>query len=147
MKDTIMFGVIIFGLIVWVGVYAYEIGYEWWRKRTINRQIASGVVPVDYSAVIREAATDRNNEVLAWGAPIDPKRAKKNADLLSLRTRVAIIRSDGFVAAQAARLKGEMFAQAISENPYPKGSGEAKQWARGFCQDRGHPPKSWMERA
>ncbi len=147
MKDTIMFGVITSGMVVWAGVYAYEIWYRWWRKRIITKQIADGIVPVDYSAAIREAATDRNNEVLAGGSLTDPVRDQRTAELLSMRTRVGLIRAEGFDAAREARGNKRSFAMAISDNPYPRGSGEAKQWARGFCQDGGHPPKEWMERA
>lgn len=144
MEDRIMFGIVIFGFVVWVAVYAYEIWFEWKRKKVLTQQIAAGIVPVDYSSMVREFATKQNNE--AMGFPTSEQETMFGA-LRALREKVGLIRAQGFDAARAAREKGEFFAQAISENPYEKGSGEAKQWARGFCQDGGHPPKAWMERA
>jgi len=142
MKDTILFGVIIFGIVMWVATYVGGIWWEWRRKKILYQTIRDGIVPADYSAAVREVATEVNDAALG-GAPEDGMERY----LMALRNKVALIRLSGFDVAREARLKGELFAQAIDTNPHEKGSGEAKQWARGFCQDGGHPPKGWMERA
>lgn len=143
-EDRIMFGVVIFGFVVWVGVYVYELWAEWKRKKILTQQIAAGVVPVEYSSMVREFATKQNNE--AMGFPTSEQEVMFAA-LRTLREKVSLIRAQGFDAAREARDNKRSFAMAIADNPYPKGSGEARQWARGFCQDGGHPPKAWMDRA
>lgn len=149
-NELIMYGLLGSGLIVWIASYVYQILYERHRKRVIDQQIRDNVVPVDYSAVIREVATDRNNEVLHQGI-LSPEQEEKAVNLERLRWHVAAIRVLGYDAAKRAEERGELFAFAIeTNNPYEKGSGEAKQWARGFCQGfgkGGHPPAGWMERA
>jgi len=143
----VFYGLIASITIGWVSSYVYGVLYERYRKRVLDQQVEAGIVPLDYSNAVRELATARNNEVLHQGGLPDSHQERQAVNLDRLRWRVSEIRVQGFDAARVARVKGEMFAQAIAENPYAKGSGEAKQWARGFCQDGGHPPKGWMERA
>lgn len=144
-NELIMYGLLGSGVIVWVASYVYEIWYKWNQKRVIDQQIKDGVVPLNYTAVVRATATERNNEVL--GGILTPEQEQKAVNLDRLRWKVSEIRVQGFDAARKAKDKGELFGQAIAMNPYEKGSGEAKQWARGFCQQGGHPPAGWMERA
>ena len=141
--EQIMFGLIFTGLFAWT----VWLAHEWWVARTrriLNQSIADGIVPVNYSKIVRMLATEQNAE--ACGFPTD-EQERRFGDLSALRKQVGLIRLAGFDAARAAKLKGELFEQAIAANPYEKRSGAAQQWARGFCQAGGHPPKGWMKRA
>ena len=142
MIDNIMFGITIVGMILWVGSYAYQ-AYKIHCERVIDKQIAEGVVPRNYSQVIRERATKVNNVSLAGTITHAQELAFQN--LGSIRLQVARIRCDGFDRARLAKENGELFIDAIETNPHPKGSGAAQQWARGFCQEGGNPPAGWME--
>ena len=133
MIDNIMFGITIAGMVLWVGSYAYQ-AYNIHKERVIDKQIDAGVVPRNYSQAIRVRATKINDDV--WGDALG---------LSSIRMLVAQIRVEGFDRARLAKDSGELFIDAIETNPYLKGSGEAQQWARGFCQEGGNPPAGWME--
>lgn len=140
MIDNIMFGITIAGMVLWVGSYAYQ-AYQIHLERVIDKQITDGVVPRNYSKAIRERATKVNNEVLGGAIA----QGQGLPELGSIRLIVAHIRVEGFDRARLAKENGELFIDAIETNPYDKGSGEAQQWARGFCQEGGNPPQGWME--
>lgn len=142
MIDNIMFGITIAGMVLWVGSYAYQ-AYHIHLERVIDKQIIDGVVPRNYSKAVRERATRENNEVL--GGSIGHEQELVSQNLGSIRLRVAQVRVEGFDRARLAKDNDELFIDAIETNPYPKGSGEAQQWARGFCQEGGNPPQGWME--
>lgn len=134
MNDLLLFGAFLSCGVLYVGYWAYQDWRETRRLRLLYKQIREGVVPRDYSKQIKAVARQHNTE---YGGP--------TAALQSLRYRVSLIRVEGFDRAQAAKNRGELFVDGIESNPYPKGSGEAQQWARGYCQEGGHPPKGWME--
>ena len=142
MIDNIMFGITIAGMVLWVGSYAYQ-AYNIHKERVIDKQIAEGVVPRNYSKAVRERAKAGNNVVL--GGTISHEQELAFQNLGSIRLQVARIRCDGFDRARLAKENGELFIDAIETNPHPKGSGAAQQWARGFCQEGGNPPAGWME--
>lgn len=144
MIDIIMYGLVGGGFTLWSAWAIYVVLAERRRKRILNQQIMDGVVPVDYSNVVREFATQQNVEACGFTTAAQEHRINR---LQALRMKVAHIRVEGFDAARQARVGKVLFETGISANPYEKGSGEAKQWARGFCQEACHPPKAWMERA
>jgi len=141
--DTIMFGLVAAGVVSWIAwaIIGTILGAR--RKRELYRQIEVGEVPVDYSAAVKEVATEQNNNILLRGA----ENEGRYIDLQSLRTKVARIRAAGYDAANRAREQGQSFERGLERNPYVKGSGSAKQWARGYCQLTGTHPKEWMQRA
>ena len=141
--DTIMFGLIAAGVLGWIGLAIAGYVNEKRRKRELYRQIEYGEVPVDYSAAIKEVATEQGASILLTGF----ENESRSKDLLDLRTKVARIRADGYDCAKEDEVQGGTFRQGIEDNPWPNGSGEAKQWARGYCQAYGAPPKEWMRRA
>ncbi|HDZ37799.1 MAG TPA: hypothetical protein ENH62_05880 [Marinobacter sp.] len=145
MKDQMMFGIVIFGFVAWVLVYAHEIWSEWRRKKFINQQIDDGVVPQNYSKVVKEWATRYDAEAMSPG--MTDEQDRRHGRLSHLRQTVGMIRARGFDEARRARQWGMSFNEAIADCPYEKGSGEAQQWTRGFCQESGVRPKEWMERA
>lgn len=140
--DIFMYTLIAIGSVIFAGWFVAT-ALEARRKRELHRQIKEGEVPVDYSAAVKEVATDQNNAILGAGVEHE-SRAK---DLYGLRMKVARIRADGYDAANRAREQGQSFEGGLERNPYVKGSGSAKQWARGYCQLTGTHPKEWMQRA
>lgn len=141
--DTIMYTIIGFGVAMWIAWVIIGTILEARRKRELYRQIEVGEVPVDYSAAIKEVATEQGASILLTGF----ENEGRSVDLLNLRTKVAYIRADGYDRAVEDADRGECFGCGIENNPHPQGSGEAKQWARGYCQLSGTHPKEWMERA
>jgi len=141
--DTIMFGIVGTAVIGWIAWAVTMALLERKRKRELYRQIEYGEVPVDYSAAIKEVATEQGASILLTGF----ENEGRAVDLLRLRTKVAHIRADGYDAASRAAKQGQSFEGGLERNPYVKGSGSAKQWARGYCQLTGTHPKEWMERA
>ena len=140
--DLIMFGMLAIGGVGFLGWIIATI-LERRRKRELYRKIEYGEVPVDYSAAIREVATEQGASILLTGF----ENEGRSKDLLSLRTKVARIRAEGYAAAVVHERGGIELWVGIRYSPYPIGSGEAKQWARGYCQASGTPPKEWMEQA
>lgn len=143
MDDLIMFLAVVAAAALAVGWHAVVYQIEVRRVRKLNQQIRDCVVPVDYNS-IAEVARQQNESVLH---PTQGPQDVSFGDLLALRTRVAYIRVEGYDTAKDEKAKGTLFIDAIEQNPYTKGSGEAKQWARGFCQAHGTQPKGWMELA
>lgn len=142
-EDTIMFSIIAVGVVAWIAWAIIGTIVEARRKRELHRQIEVGEIPVDYSAAIREVATDQNNAILGTGF----ENEQRSVDLHNLRMKVSIIRVNGYDWARDDMDGGIELSLGILQNPYVKGSGSAKQWARGYCQASGTPPKEWMERA
>ncbi len=140
--DFMMFGLLAIGLVGFAGWFIAVL-LEARRKRELYRKIRYGEVPVDYSAAIREVATDQNNAILKTG--FDDEGLSQ--DLYSIRTKVAYIRANGYDQAKDDVINGISMVFGIADCPHPKGSGEAKQWVRGYCQATGTQPKEWMDRA
>ncbi|MEE9366025.1 MAG: hypothetical protein V3W44_04985 [Dehalococcoidales bacterium] len=140
--DIFMYTLIAIGAVIFAGWFVAT-ALEARRKRELHRQIEEGEVPVDYSAAIKEVATDQNNAILGVGFEHE-SRAK---DLYGLRMKVAHIRANGYDRAADDVRNNIDFVFGIGNNPHPQGSGEAKQWARGYCQLTGTQPKEWMQRA
>ncbi len=113
------------------------------RRRKLHQQIKEGEVPLDYSKKIKQVATAQNDAILGTGT----ENETRYRDLTNLRMKVAYIRADGYDRAAEDAFNNIAFDIGIGNNPHPNGSGEAKQWARGYCQLTGTQPKEWMQRA
>lgn len=134
MNDLYLFGAFLACGVFYVGYWAFVDWRETRRLIFLNKQIREGIVPTDYSKKIKAVARQQNAD---FGGPTDA--------LGALRYKVSCIRVEGFDRARVAKNRGELFIDGIESNPYPKGSGEAQQWARGYCQEGCHPPKGWMQ--
>ena len=128
MNDYIMNVLIYAGIAGAVGLVIYNIWLEY-RRRKLTQQIRDNIVPVDYDQVAKRAR--EMNDQIELG---NPDFRKNTNDLRRLRENVAIIRLDGFDRAVSDAFKGLKFTLGVSATPHPKGSGEAKQWVRGYCQ-------------
>ncbi len=142
MNDTMMFGVVGIGFVLWVFTYVVEHAWKVLKRRKLDKQVVEGVVPRDYSRKLKVLQQELNQGNLLT----DEQNATWDR-LQSLRERVGLIRLAGYDAGDVARVERVEFALGIGKNPYPRGTGEAQQWARGFCQATGQPPKHWMARA
>ena len=145
MRDQTFLQIVVFGLLVWFTIGAvglFRTARKWWKGHKTREEILRGVVPVDYQLVIEEAG--RVNRILSDG-PLDEQQSDgfiiQDSALQNMRQKVGRIRDDGFVVGYTKR--GQ-----LSNNPYPTGSGESKQWVRGYCMGRNiTDPKPYMDKA
>lgn len=128
MHDLIMWVLIYAGLAGSLGYIVYTFWLEYKRQK-LTDQIRKGEVPVDYSQVAKRSQ-EMNNQIELG----NPNFRKNINDLTHLRVKVGHIRLRGYDRAVADRDKGLKFTAGVKATPYPKGSGEAKQWVRGYCQ-------------
>ena len=127
------------------------------KHRRINKQIAAGIVPVDYKEVARvvqelNSSESVKREALELEGLNPPKIRKRLGDLKRIRTRVAYIRDAGYCVGERQRHQKDPIEVGLRENPFEKGTGESKQWVRGYCMGFSSPgnivhPGEWMKRA
>ena len=122
-------------VMVYIGVLGLRL-YKYWCLRRARKDIAAGRVPVDYSQVaiiVRE----ENDSHLGY-----------DVGLYAIRYQVARIRAAGFEVGQQFRGVKTRPEFVAAVNPHPEGSGEAKQWVRGYCQSANiFDPKPYMDAA
>jgi hypothetical protein len=147
-------------LAVWAAVGLYDYGRKfalWYRarkaKRTAQREIDSGSVPVDYDQVaelVRDAnnAEDASSPDFAGIVP-SPEIRKRLNTLNSMRHRVAVLRGQGFDKGSDHKANGMTDVElGLQSNPHDKGTGEAKQWARGYLMAQSiRDIKPWIDKA
>ena len=145
MNDQILLMVVVFGLLVWFGCGAAEWAWNWWRAHKTRGEILDGTVSVDYQLVVDEA--NRVNKVYAEGSlaeQMDEDFSVRESALTRIRENVARIREAGFVIATQATTTD----RGLASNPFKRGTGESKQWVRGFCMGRNIlDPKPYMDKA
>jgi len=147
MRDLTMWNLIMAGAVglIMAGAVGYIVYTLWleYKRRKLSDQIRKGEVPVDYSQVAKRSQ-ELNNQVELG----NPTFRQNVNDLTHLRERVGLIRLSGYDRAISDRNKGLKFSVGVAATPYPKGSGEAKQWVRGYCQGRNvRPPGPYMRKA
>jgi len=149
MKDETLLTIMVLALMVWALLWIAEKIYTgWWKPRSEWRQVINeGKVPADYSAVGRVAKA--LNERVISASVLDSKELEGNqASLDLLRTRVARIRVAGYDRATSDSSIGVRFRIGVARSPHPTGSGEAKQWVRGYCMGANVPdPRPYMDAA
>jgi hypothetical protein len=131
----LLIGVVVLGA-VWFITELAEVLLNWRKRRQVRRQIKAGVVPVDYEMVATQAKAmnDDVEEKAARGQIVDTPTFRQNAaDLHRVRSKVAGIRDKGYVAGSSDKEHKVAVEIGLGNNPWPKGSGEAKQWVRGYC--------------
>jgi len=135
MGDRTMFMVIGVCLSAYIAVVLVQAGYkiyDWLKHRKAREQIHDFVIPPDYSEV--EYQQKRINKIDESGSIA--KRTAEDSNRVAvqrIRMHTARIREAGFIAAGLDQRRGVKFDDGVKGSPYPKGSGEAKQWVRGYC--------------
>lgn len=104
-----------------------------YKKRVLWQNIEDNVVPVDYDQVA-DAVREMNSPDMILREAMDRPQVRHNlGNLQRLRTHVSIIRSDGYDRAVSDQLTRIGFEAGVTSGPFKKGTGEAKQWVRGYC--------------
>jgi hypothetical protein len=108
--------------------------YKFLKRRREDRQtdatIAAGKVPVDYDLVARRVRD--LNDLDACQDAIVPETRARLGQMKRMRETVSIIRLRGYDRALDDRVNSIDVDLGLKNNPHEKGSGEAKQWARGY---------------
>lgn len=95
---------------------------------------SAGIIPRDYSKKMKSAMEEVNAAQV--GAAEDNDLDASDAavyrfeQLKSIRTHVGHIRARGYRRGEADRQANKFDPEAT---PYPRGSGAAQQWVRGYC--------------
>ena len=141
MGDRTMFIVIGACLAAYCGVLLFQGLYlvrKWFKQQDIDPETvellddwASGEIPRDYSKRMKAAMEDVNaRQVAATNIAASDEAIYNFERLKGVRMCVANIRGRGYRRGEADRMAG-IFEPGAA--PYPKGSGAAQQWVRGYC--------------
>lgn len=135
--DTLFIGVGAM-LAIWALAWVADVLWKRHKKRDLWKHIRENRVPVDYDRVaeaVREANDPGNivKEAKSHAGVGPPTQRQNLSDLKRLRSNVARIRVNGYDRAVSDRENKVEFAWGVTRTPYPKGTGEAKQWVRGYC--------------
>ena len=126
-------------VLVTQGIYKI---YKWIQREDagpetveIFEEWKSGAIPRDYSKKMKAAMQEVNarQEASAYANDLaaSDDAIYRFEKLKSIRTEVARIRARGYRRGEADRYANQFKPEAA---PYPKGSGAAQQWVRGYCQ-------------
>lgn len=116
-----------------------------WRLRKAANQVIRGEIPVNYNLVddLQRQINDDDEGGKNLMAD-DREEGSLTNGLRIVRFSVAQIRVIGF---DQALLDYDLLIapdDGVKKNPYDAGSGQAKQWVRGYCMGAGIPPKELM---
>jgi len=107
------------------------------HERAVIRMVDRGEVPADYSIVKTEQEMrNKVDEVGSFAERQSDDHKLRRSSVDSVRQRVAGIRVAGYDAGKLDHKNGMSFEFGVICAPYKKGSGEAKQWVRGYCMGR-----------
>ena len=141
MSDRVMFIVVGIALAAYALVLLVQLGLkirDWWRHHSaVNAMIDTGRVPADYGVVRREQ--ERLNKIDIDGSLMDrtlPDVELTRTVVASVRETASHIRFSGYRIGEQDQDTGLNFELGVQSNPFPTGSGEAKQWVRGYCMAR-----------
>lgn len=142
MSDKTLFMVVGAGIAAYLVVCMMQFSlwlYRKWRVSRGKKMLKAGKIPTNYSEAVAAAQTEDN---------ADPRSKGTNPTLLRVRKQVGLIRFRGFLRGEVDRDNNVSFKHGVNACPHKRGSGEAKQWVRGYCQARNvMDPKKYMDRA
>lgn len=123
----------------WLTLGAIDWGlrlYRWHQhKKAVQEIIDTGRVPADYGVVKREQ--NRLNRIdEAATDPLHKDTADQRRAIADVRIAVAHIRFAGYVIGEQDHAAKIAFEIGVTQTPFKRGTGEAKQWVRGYCQGR-----------
>lgn len=150
MNDSILIPLVVGLLAIWFLTGLAEKGYKWWKgraKRAALKSIEKYEVPTDYNQVglIQEDVNKRQLDATEAGQVVSATALE--GKISQVRQKVSRIRYGGYVFGEEAKLNRVDFDIGVEQHKYEKGSGEAKQWVRGYCMAFGVQPKKWMDKA
>ena len=100
-------------------------------------------IPYNYFALVKAARERLNAQADEWSVRRpEPGEVEKyeeqEQDLDAVREIAAQIRDEGFVRGQRHHHDNKVLdlATVVGSNPYPRGSGAAQVWVRGYIQGR-----------
>jgi len=139
LNDNIFLSIVMIGLGLWASVYVVEYalkGWRWFKQRMdIEELIDTGDVPADYGVIEREQ--ERLNKIDEGNLdPTHEATREIRVAVHAARQKVAHVRFAGFKIGEQDQHAGTSFARGVISGPFKKGSGEAKQWVRGYCMAR-----------
>ena len=137
MNDSLLIVVLVLGG-AWLAIGLWDwagVLYRWYKRRQATKGILAGKVPAGYGVIKTEQ--ERLNKIdEAGGLAQSPKDRRIASCLRGIRERVSHIRYAGYVAGENDQFAGLPFDTGVKGTPHKKGSGEAKQWVRGYCMAR-----------
>jgi len=139
MNDQLMLSTVVFFVAIWL-MFGFWAIYVWVRdwlrhENAITKMVDKGEVPADYSHVeIEQKILNKRDEV--GEIDIDYEDDVRRNALDGVRLKVAHIRDAGFVIGQQDQRDDIPFKDGVRATPFKQGSGEAKQWVRGYCMGR-----------
>ncbi len=111
--------------------------YQWLKhKRAVQEIIDTGRVPADYGIVEREQRRLNRIDEAATD-PLHKDTADQRRAIADVRTAVAHIRFAGYTIGEQDQRAEVAFETGVRSAPFKRGTGEAKQWVRGYCMGRG----------
>lgn len=126
--------------------------YQWLKHSktsalvTVLEESDGGLIPRNYSRKMK-AALEEVNALASTPSTVEQAESAryKFERLKAIRVTVARIMDQGFAAGMRDRDNAVFNEKA---NPYPRGSGAAQQWVRGYCMGQNvTDPKPYMEAA
>jgi hypothetical protein len=145
-------------IIVWMGICLWMLvgfagqAWEWYKHHKALEDIMDGRVPVDYGQM--EIAQKNVNDCYTDGdlkSQQDEGFLATETAIIRVRESVAKIRYAGYLIGEQAAHEddGEMlFINVKKCNPFTVGTGESKQWTRGYCMGGNiADPKYYMDKA
>jgi len=122
---------------------------NWYQYNEAVDEVKAGKVPVNYdqvkSMVINANAADDATDLKVSKKDVDPTQ------LAVMRMNVARIRESGFIIGEQQRASDRPHESVIyvcQLNPFGHGTGEAIQWARGYCMGANIlKPRPYMDAA
>ena len=129
MTDDTVIKVLITCLLAYVAVVVFQGVLKvvtWVKTYRARKAVQRGEIPPNYSAGIKSAQEEANSR------PDD----SGHSALVSIREKVGLIRLEGYLRGETDEADSFPFKYGVAATPYKKGSGEAKQWTRGYCQAR-----------
>lgn len=141
MNDKTLFLGIGVGLAVYALVLLAQLGCkirDYIRhERAVDRMIDKSEVPADYNVVkVEQEMLNKVDEKGSFKERISEDTEIRHGAIERVRLKVAHIREAGFVVGQRHQAEKVPFEEGVKGTPFKQGSGEAKQWVRGYCMAR-----------
>ena len=107
------------------------------HERAVDKMVDKGEVPADYNVVkVEQEMLNKVDEKRSFKERISEDTEIRHGAIERVRLKVAHIREAGFVVGQRHQAEEVPFEEGVKGTPFKQGSGEAKQWVRGYCMGR-----------
>lgn len=141
MSDQLLLQVIGFCIGAYILVLLIQLGIkirDYIRhERAVDKMVDKGEVPADYNVVkVEQEMLNKVDEKGSFKERISEDTEIRHGAIERVRLKVAHIREAGFVVGQRHQAEEVPFEEGVKGTPFKQGSGEAKQWVRGYCMGR-----------